>query len=115
MTDCNRKRVSLVRRRRFGIERENHTHHPLDLTLVGSSIATDSLLDTRRCVLGALEPGGRGRDQRGSPCLTDEKRDARIGADKRLLECHSVRLVLGYEIRDIVEDRLQSSFGSLTG
>ena len=98
MTNCNRQGVRLVRGRGLGVEREDHANHPLHLSLVGSAVAANGLLDSRRRVLGALDSGRGGRNQGGAARLTDEERDTGVGADKRLLERHSIRLVLGHEL-----------------
>ena len=90
---------------RLGVEREEHPHHPRDLPLVGPAVAADRLLDARRRVLGARDPGRRGRDERGAARLPDEERDAGVGTDERLLQRDGVRLVLRDEAGDPVEDR----------
>ena len=114
MTDCNSQRVGFVRRRRLVLESEDHADHPLHLLLVRSSVPANGLLDPRRRVLGALDTRRGCRDQRGAPRLTDEERNPRIRTDKRLLERHRVRLVLGYELSDVVENRPEPCFRSLT-
>ena len=66
----------------------------LHLILVGAAVAADRLLDARRGVLGALDAGGRGRDERGAARLPDGERDAGVGTDEGLLQRDGVRRVL---------------------
>ena len=72
-------------------------HHPPHLSLLGAAVAAHGLLHPRRRVLGALDPCGRGRDERGAARLPDEERDAGVGTDERLLERDGVRPVLRNE------------------
>ena len=90
-----------------------HPHHPLHLPLVGAAVAAHGLLDARRRVLGARDPGRRGRDEHGAARLPDEERDAGVGTDERLLERDGVRLVLRDEVGDPVEDRPEPQLGPL--
>ena len=86
-----------------------------DLPLVGPAVAADRLLDPRRRVLGALDSGRRGRDERGAARLPDEERDAGVGTDERLLQRDGIRPVRRDEAGDPVEDRPQPELGPLPG
>ena len=115
MADGHGERVGrMVRLRRLG-ETENGLHHPLDLRLVGASVAADRLLDARGRVLSAVDACGRACDERGAACLPDGERDAGVGADERLLEDDRLRLVSVDELRDRVVDLLQTQFLALAG
>ena len=113
MADRDRERVCLVRRRGLVGEREEHSDHPRDLSLVRPPVTADRLLHPGRRVLGARDARGRGRDERGAPCLPDEERDAGVGTDEGLLQCDGVRLVVGDEHADALEDPLEPQLGSL--
>ena len=95
------------------VEGEDHPHHPLHLILVGAPVPADRLLHARRRVLGALDPGGGGGDQRGAARLPDGERDAGVGPDVRLLERDGVRRVLRDERCDPVEDRPEAELRAL--
>ena len=96
-------------------EPEDHLHHPLHLRLLGAAVAADGLLDAGRRVLAAGDSRVGGRDEHGAACLSDGERDAGVGADVRLLECHRIRRVLGDERRHCVVDRLQTEDRVLPG
>ena len=113
MADRDGERVRRVRRLRLGLEREQHPHHPRHLALVGAAVAADHLLDARRGVLGARDPGRRGRDERGAARLPDEERDAGVGTDERLLQRDGVRPVLADERGDSVEDHPEPTLWAL--
>ena len=115
MTDGDRERIRLVRRTRRGVEAENRPHHLLYLLLVSPTVPAHALLHTRRRVLGALDPGGRGSDERRAAGLSDEERDAGVGTHERLLERDGVRRVLPYELLHPVEDPLETTLRSLPG
>jgi zinc protease len=105
VTDRDGQGVGLVRRRRLGLEREDDSNHPSHLPFLRPAVAADRLLHARGGVLGALDPGGRGRDERGAAGLPDEERDAGVCTHERLLECDGVRRVLRNELQHSVEDR----------
>ncbi len=107
MADRDRERVGRVRGVRFGVESEDELHHPLHLSLLRPPVPADRLLDPRWRVLGALDPGGRGRDEHGAASLTDGERDAGVGTHVGLLERDGVRRVLGNELLHALEDRHQ--------
>ena len=111
MADRDRERVRLVRRRGLVGEREEHSDHPRDLSLVRPPVAAHRLLHPRRRVLGARDARGRGRDERGAPCLPDEERDAGVGTDEGLLQRDGVRLVLGMSVPTPSKIRLSRSSG----
>lgn len=115
MADRNCERVRFVRGRRLTIERQDHLHHPLHLALVGTPVAADGLFDTGRRVFGALDAGGRCRDENGAPRLPDEERDTGVGSDEGLLQRDRVRLVLCDELLHPVEDPSQPKLRTLAG
>src|SRR5215217_9220470 len=69
--DC--ERVGLVRRRRRDLHPQDRLHHPLHLRFLGAPVAADGLLDVRRRVLHAPDPGARGRDENGAAGLPDRE------------------------------------------
>ena len=99
----------------ISVEREQHLHHPLHLTLVGAAVPADGLLHACRRVLGALNARGGGGDHRGAARLPDEECDARVGSHKRLLERDGVRSVRRDELLNAVEDRPQPQLRPLAG
>ncbi len=107
MADRDGERVGRMRGVRFGVEPEDELHHPLHLPFLRPPVPADRLLDPRRGVLGALDPGGRGRDEYGAASLTHGERDAGVGTHEGLLECDGVRRVLGNELLNALEDRQQ--------
>ena len=113
MADRDGERVGRVRGRGLRVEREDRAHHPLHLPLVSAAVAADRLLHLRGSVLGALEAGRRGRDERGAARLPDGERDAGVGTDEGLLERDGVGRMLPYELGDPVEDRPEARFWAL--
>ena len=113
VADRDGERVGLMTRPPARVERQDHAHHPPHLSLLGASEAAHRLLHARGRVLGALDPGGRGRDQRGAARLPDEERDAGVGTDEGLLERDGVRRVLRNERLHAVEDRPEASLRAL--
>ena len=90
-------------------------HHALHLSLVSAAVAADRLLDPRRRVLGALDAGRRGRDERGAARLPDGERDAGVGTHEGLLERDGVWRMLPNERGDPVEDRPEPASGRSRG
>ena len=86
-----------------------------DLSLVRATVPAHSLLDAGRRVLGASDTCRCGRDECGAARLPDEERDAGVGTDERLLQGDGVRLVLGDEPADPVEDRPEPELRALPG
>ena len=113
MADRDRERVGGVVRVRHLVEREDRLHHPPHLLLVGAAVAADRLLDTRRCVFGARETGGRRGDEHGSARLPDGERDAGVCADERFLQGDGIRGVQADQLLDALEDREQPSLQTL--
>ncbi len=113
MTDRDGERVGGMRGGGLRIELEEQRDHALHLVLVGAPVTAHALLDTRRRVLGAIDAGGCGGDHCGASRLTDEERDAGVGADERLLERDGVRRMRRYELQHAVEDRPQPQLRAL--
>ncbi len=107
MADRDGVRIGLVRGARFVGEPEDQLHHALHLRLVRPPVAAHGLLDARRSVLSAVEPGLGGRDEHDASRLPDGERDAGVGTHVGLLERDGVGRVLRNESPNSLEDRQQ--------
>ena len=113
MADGDRERIGGVLVRH--VDPEDEPDHPLNLCLFGAPVAAHCLLHVSGRVLSGRDAGAGAGDENGSSRLPDRERDAGVGADVRLLQCHRIRGVLGHECGDSLEDRLEAQIQALTG
>src|SRR5258708_4941424 len=86
---------------------EQAPDHVLDLFFFGVAIADHRLLHLERSVLGDRQPGEDGGADGGAARLAERKSRLRVDVDEHLLDRDLDRSVLGDDLVQPVEDRLQ--------
>ena len=108
MRQRNRQRVGGIRLD-SALEIEQHFHHVLNLLLVRMSTPHDSLFYLCGAIFSNLEMcGGPGTDGRASG-LPQLDGAGWIAADKDLLDGHLVGVMLGDDLPELFENRLEAN------
>ena len=102
--DGDGERVRRVERRGRDAQLQEHTHHLLNLLLLGSAVADDRLLDETRRVLGYLDSGALRRDEHDAAHLSELERGLGVDGEESLLDGAHVWTKLLNQTFDAVAD-----------
>ena len=107
MTDRHGERIGLIEGQ-FTFERQNQTHHVLNLLLAGATAADQRLFNRSRRIFVHRQPGGDDRGDGRSPRLTEFQRRSRIARHEHLLNGDLMRLRLLHHSANAGKDLTQS-------